>query len=152
MSPFVALLLVQSPDPLTLLAGDWTSLESVETPTGKKTLRLKGKNRWVFKGKLLEVHEEYSVDGDPDKGENHILLRAIDGGKIAAWWYVPTLTEPLVFDGTIEETGMTLTRKDGKMRIVYKWDGPKAYDAKLQMRRSVDDPWADRTVARYTKS
>jgi len=151
MSPLLAAVLLQQPDPLTRLEGNWTSLESVETPAGKKTLRLKGKNRWVFKGKLLEIHEEYTVDGDPEKGENHILLRALDGGKIAAWWYVPALAEPMAFDGTVEEAGMTLTRKDGKMRIVYTWDGLKAYDAKLQVRRTTDAEWADRTIARYTK-
>lgn len=150
MSPLLALALLQQPDPLTRLEGDWTSLESVEAGAGKKTLRLKGKNRWVFKGKLLEIHEEYTVDGEPEEGENHILLRA-DGPKLAGWWYVPSLPEPMAFDGTVEEAGMTLTRKDGKMRIVYKWDGPKAYDAKLQTRRNTEDPWADRTVARYTK-
>jgi hypothetical protein len=150
MIPFFATMVLQQ-NPLERLEGNWTSLESVETPQGKKALRLKGKNRWIFKGKLLEIHERYTVDGDPEPGENHILLRALDDGKLSAWWYVPQVAEPLVFDGTVEEGGMTLTRKDGRMRITYKWDGPKAYDAKLQTRRAGEEAWTDRTVARYTK-
>lgn len=150
MSPLLALALVQS-GPLDRLAGEWTSLETVETPAGKKTLRLQGKNRWVYKGKLLEMHERYTVDGDPEPGENHILLRDAGAGKLAAWWFVAQAPEPMAFDGTVEESGMTLTRKDGRMRIVYRWDGVKAYDAKLQTRRTGEEAWADRTVARYTK-
>ena len=46
---------------------------------------------------------------------------------------------------------MTLTRKDGRLRIVYRWDGDKAYDAKLQTKRPTEEAWTDRTVARYTK-
>lgn len=151
MAPFLALVMVQA-GPLDRLEGRWTSLESVETPTGKKALRLKGENRWVFKGKLLAIHERYTVDGDPEPGENHILLRDAGSGKVAAWWYVPQAVESLAFDGTVEEGGMTLTRKDGRMRIVYRWDGPRAYDARLQTRRSMEATWEDRTVARYTKA
>lgn len=150
MSPFLAFVLTQQ-GPLDRLAGDWTSLETVETREGKKALRLKGKNRWVFKDALLEIDEEYTIDGDPKPRQNHILMRALEGGKLAMWWHTPEGAEPLVFDGTVEEGGLTFTRKDGRMRIVYRWDGDKAYDAKLQTRRADEETWTDRTVARYTK-
>lgn len=156
MSPLVALVAFPLPQPLPgpldRLVGDWTSLEQVETPEGRRTLRLKGTNRWVFEGRLLEIHERYTVDGDLKPGENHILLRALDGGKVAAWWYVPDMPEPLVFEGSSEAGGLTLTRKDGRMRIVYRWDGERAYDAKLQTRGKGDEAWSDRTVARYKKA
>ena len=60
-------LLVQG-SPLDRLVGSWTSVETVQTSAGPKTLRLKGENRWVFKGRLLEIRERYTVEGEKEPG------------------------------------------------------------------------------------
>lgn len=147
-----ALLVARAQTPLDRLAGPWTSLETVTQADGTKgALRLKGENRWIFPGELLEISETYLVDGDPEEGRNHILVRTAPDGKLAMWWYVPKRVEPMVFDGTADDKGMTFTRKDGRLRIVYVWDGQDAYDAKLEVKPADKEGWEARTVARYTR-
>ncbi|CAN5469514.1 hypothetical protein BH11ARM2_BH11ARM2_14420 [soil metagenome] len=149
---FAALLLARAEAPLDRLAGSWTSLETVTKPDGSKgVLRLKGENRWIFPGELLEISETYRVDEESEEGKNHILVKALPDAKLAMWWYVPKRAEPMAFDGAVDEKGMILTRKDGQLRVSYVWDGQDAYDAKLETKAADREEWVTRTVARYTR-
>lgn len=54
MSPLLVLVALQTASAesvLDRLVGNWTSVETVDVRGEKKTLRLKGKNAWIFKGK-----------------------------------------------------------------------------------------------------
>jgi hypothetical protein len=58
--------------------------------------------------------------------------------------------EPIVFDGTGSDKGLTFDQKDGNLRLLYVWDTKKAYDAKLQT-KGKDGEYKDITIARYTR-
>lgn len=150
MLPLIASF-VLVPGPLGRLVGNWSSLETVVVDGQKRTLKLKGENRWIFKGKLLDIRERYTIKGDPNPGENHLLLRDAGEGKLIAWWHTPDANEPVVLRGTVDSNGMTLTEEKGRMRVVYVWDGEKAYDARLEVYSAADKTWRERTVARYRK-
>ncbi|RYG38152.1 hypothetical protein EON81_04485 [bacterium] len=149
---FVALLFAKAETPLDRLPGNWTSVEDLTNMDGSKSvLRLKGENRWIFPGQLLEISETYRVDGEKEDGKNHILVRYQPDGKMTMWWHTPNSPLPLVFEGVSDEKGLTFTQDKGRLRVSYVWDGKDAYDAKLEIKVAGKEDWQNRTVARYTR-
>ncbi|RYG47065.1 hypothetical protein EON79_08395 [bacterium] len=149
---FAALILAKAETPLDRLPGKWTSLETLTKGDGSKaTLRLKGENRWIYPGELLEISESYRIDGEKEDGNNHILIRLHPDGKMTMWWHVPKAAKPLTFEGTSDEKGLVFTQDNGRLRISYMWDGKDDYDAKLEVKAPDKAEWQSRTVARYTR-
>lgn len=145
------LVLLTSTTPIDYLVGKWSSIETVTSSDGTKdTIRLTGENRWVYPGKLLEIHEKFRLDSNKKEMENHILIRNIADGKLKLWWYVADRPEPIIFEGVGNDKGLTFDQKDGNLRIVYVWDTKNAYDAKLQS-KGKDGEFKDMTIARYTR-
>jgi hypothetical protein len=138
--------------PLDRLVGDWRSVETVTARDGsQRAMRLTGRNRWVFPGRLLEISETYRVDGEKEDGRNHMVVRVRPDGGLALWWHTPERDEPLAFDGKADEKGMTFDQRGGRLRVAYVWDGPRAYDARLLRRKAEGDEYDVLTVARYTR-
>jgi len=128
------------------LVGEWTSKEeSIRADGSKVAFTLKGTNRLVLGGSMLQIEEELALPAGR-KSHNLILMRPEAGGY-QVWWHTDGQAKPLTFSGKADGNKLTLTGETLKIEYDFVKDG--FYKAQLLVKTG--ETWRVATVAEYTK-